>query len=106
MIPLLGQARSASSGAHGYLVLMTTVMSSGAVTVSIALLTNSQPPLVELASSSENLTSAEVIGVPSLNFTVGRSLNVQVSWSADWVQLSASQGSTVRPSLLPTVRVS
>src|ERR1700712_3360962 len=106
MMPLLGQARSASSGAHGYLVLITTVAASGVVIFSMAELMNSQPPLVLLASSRENLTSADVIGVPSLNVTSVRSLNVQVSLSADWVQLVASQGSTEVPSVLPTVRVS
>lgn len=70
----------------------------------MAELMNSHPPLVELASSSENFTSAEVIGVPSLNFTSVRSLNVQVSLSADCVQLVASHGSTDVPSLLPMVR--
>jgi hypothetical protein len=52
------------------------------------------------------LTSADVIGVPSLNVTFLRSVNVQVSLSVDWVQLVASQGSTVFPSLPPMVSVS
>src|SRR3978361_1095616 len=99
MMPLLGQARSASSGAHGYLVLITRVLASGVVIFSMAELMNSQPPLVELASSSETLTSAEGIGVPSLKVTSVRSLKVQVSLSADWVQLVASHGSTEVPSL-------
>ena len=51
----------------------------------------------------ENFTSAEVIGVPLLKLTPCLSLNVQVRWSSDWVQLSASQGSTFWPSWLPIV---
>ena len=103
---MLGQARSASSGAHGYLVLITTVLASGVVMVSKAELMNSQPPLVVLASSRENFTSAEVIGVPSENLTPSFRWNVQVSLSSDCSHDSASQGSTLVPSALPTVSVS
>src|SRR3954468_22712783 len=103
MIPLLGHARSASRGAQGYFVLITMVAGSGVVTVSMAELMNSHPPVVPLASSRENFTSAEVMGVPLLNLTPCLSLNVQVRWSSDWVQLSASHGSTLWPSVLPIV---
>ncbi len=67
---------------------------------------NSQPPLVELALSRENLTSLLVIGEPLWNLTPLRSVKVQVSLSALWVHLVASHGSTERPSLLPIVSVS
>src|SRR4051812_32075700 len=100
MMPLLGHARSASSGAHGYFVLITTVLSSGVETEAIAALMNSQPPLVPLASSSENLTSADVMGWPLLNLTLSRSVRVHDSLSADCFQLVASPGLTVLPSLL------
>ena len=105
-MPLLGQARSASSGAQAYLVSMTSVVGSGAVTCLIALLMNSQPPLVLLASSRVNLMSSEVIGEPSPNFTPSLILKVQVSLSCDCFQLSAIQGSTERPSAALMVIVS
>ena len=44
--------------------------------LSIAASSYSQPPVTELASSIENLTSAEVIAWPFENCTPGRSLNV------------------------------
>src|SRR3569623_647601 len=105
-MPLLGQARSASSGAHAYLVSMTSVVGSGAVTCLIALLLNSQPPLGLLASSRLNLMSSDVIGEPSENFTPSLILKVQVSLSFDCSQLSAIHGSTSRPSAALIVIVS
>ena len=78
---------------------MTTVAASGVVIVSIALFKKPQPsPFV--ARSSENLTSADVIGVPSLNLTSVRSLIVQVNLSAACEELFASHGETVLPSWL------
>ena len=67
---------------------------------------NSQPPLVELALSRENLTSLLVMGEPLWNLMPLRSVKVQVSLSALWVHFVASHGSTERPSLLPMVSVS
>ncbi len=95
---MLKLARSASSGAQGYFVVMTTVDGSGASMFLMATSRNSQPPSVLRALSSENLTSAEVIGEPLLNFTPCFSLNVQVSLSSDSVWLSASSGATSLPS--------
>src|SRR6202000_2471117 len=106
MMPLFGQLRSASSGAHGYLVVTTTVSGSGAVTSLIAVLMNSQPPFVALDWSIENLTSAGVIGSPLWNFPPLRSLNVQVRLSADIWKLSASHGRTLWPSGVISTRFS
>ena len=88
------------------MVLITTVFASGVVMVSNAELMNSQPPLVVLASSRENFTSADVIGVPSENVTPCLRWKVQVSLSSDCSHDSASQGSTLVPSALPMVSVS
>ncbi len=54
-------------------------------------------PLIFCTRSKEYLTSAEVIGVPSENFTPCRSWHVQVLRSFEWVQPVASTGSSLAP---------
>ncbi len=81
MIPFPNKARSASRGAHGYLVWITTVEALGAVIWSIAASMNAHALSLDRALSSENLTSAAVNGAPLWNFTPGRRWNVHVSWS-------------------------
>ena len=94
---MLKQARSESNGAHGNLVLITTTSEDGVEILSIAVLRNPHPsPAVAL--SNENFTSADVIGVPSLNLISVRSLIVHVTLSEPTVALFASHGLTSLPS--------
>jgi len=84
MMALLNSERSASRGAQGYFSLTSTVLSSTAVTLSMAALMKPQPsPPVFVSSSMENLTSAAVSGFPSENFTPLRRVIVYVSLSSD-----------------------
>ena len=59
-----------------------------------------------IRSFHEKTTSSAVNGVPSLNFTSCRSLNVQVTLSSATAQLSASPGSSSPVNELPRVRPS
>src|SRR5207253_3371819 len=99
MIPFAKSAMSATHGAHGSFRLKTTVLGLGASIRLIAASRYPQPFACARASSIENLTSAEVIGLPFENLTPLRSLNVYVFPSLDLVYEVASHGFRVVPSL-------
>ncbi len=91
---------SRSPGANGAGRWSTTVEASGASTFSGIPLTYVSDAKTALTRGSysaakEKMTSADVNGAPSENVMPWRSLRVYAFPSLDWVQLSASQGSSV-----------
>src|SRR5437588_6930172 len=100
-------ANSDSNGAWGWARLILSVLSSLAWMSLIALYESVQALFAPLrAMSSETFTSLAFIGVPSENLTPGCRWNVHVSPSALDSHLSASAGSTLKPSLVVRSNVS
>lgn len=97
---------SAGNGAHGWAVWNTTVWASGVSILVMIESMNENGASLAWFCSMENFTSAEVTGLPLVNFASLRRWKVQLSLSADWVHDVASDGCTSLPSCAGTVRVS